>query len=90
MSTAYTKELKPGGVDIYLTWDEAVYTWNDILGTWDSPIVALTGFTKESKPSTSYTKNSAVAASFAKEGKPSTSYTKQSAAVPAFTKEAKP
>lgn len=58
MATSYTKEVKPGNTgNTALTWDQANYTWDAITGTWDAPLaISATSFTKETKPTSSYTK----------------------------------
>lgn len=50
-TTSYTKEPKPGVVDVDLTWNEATEMWTVVGGTWDAPMsIAATVFTKETKP----------------------------------------
>ncbi len=72
MATTYVKEPKPGAIgNSALTWDDMTESWDDVVGTWDDPRgLDATGYTKETKPTTTFTKDSGVSASYTKEPKP--------------------
>lgn len=79
--TTFTKESKPNGVLVFITWDEATMDWTSAIFTWDTSYTgsALTTFTKETKPTTSFTKEShSINTSFTRESRPVTNFSKES------------